>query len=157
MGYALNKAFPSTVKVDGGSGYRATANSGTGAEVTGPTIDRMPAGSSEGYDSAIIVHAGTATLDGDETLSIRTRIQESHNDSDWDAEEEIEAATVVLTAPSGGSYTDEPWDRKITLQLAGRKRYVRLLATPIGSRAGTDAMEGGFVAILGGAHELPVT
>lgn len=153
MGYGMRKAFPNTVKVDGGIGYRATAADGSGTEVTGPSIDRMPDGGSEGYDSAVIVHAGRADLDENETVSLRTRIQESSDDSNWDTAEEIEAAQVVATGGGGG--TSENYHRKLALDLAGRKRYVRLLVTPIGSRNGTDLLHGAVCAVLGGAHELP--
>lgn len=146
--------FADEVKADGGLGYSAlAAGAGDNVEVTGGNIDRMAPGE-QGFDALAILHCGTAVLGDAETLTLRTQIQESADGSAFDAAEEIEAATVVATGGGGG--TTETYQRKVKVDLRGRKRFVRILTTPNLSAGATDTADGGSVGAMGGAKVEPV-
>ena len=151
---SLPTHFNDTVQVSGGQGWRAVAaGTGDNTEVVGAGINRMADGE-QGFDSMVIAHAGSATLAEDKTLKIRTRIQESLDGSSWDAAEEIEALTLVATGGSGG--TTEKYERKVKIDLIGRKQHIRILTTPDLDAANTDVGQGGSCGVLGGATVEPV-
>ena len=145
--------FNDEFKPDGSRGYTALAGgAGDNVEVTGPSIDRMPNGE-QGFDAASVLHGGTAALDTAETLSIRTRIEESDDDSSFDAAVELEAPTVVAT----GIGAAISYNHKVKVDLRGRKRFFRILTTPDLSRGATDTADGAAIVAVGGAKVLPVT
>lgn len=132
-----------------GAGAVTAGGAGDNVGVLSPSIDL------DGFLSGAVVISAQTALAQDETLSVTVAVEESSDETTWDASEEVSAAAVVATGGAGGS--TEKIAIKIADSFAGRKRYVRYTITPNLSAADTDTANWAAVLIQGGAEETPVS
>lgn len=138
----------------GGASIRAVAaGAGDATQATGPGVDRMPTAGQDGYDFAVIEILGSATLADTKTLTLATTLQESSDNSVWDTEEVIQAATLVATGQSGG--TTEEVSHELKVDLRGRKQFVRARVTPDLNAASIDTATLGYGWKLNNARVAP--
>lgn len=128
-----------------GAARVTAAGAGDNAAVTGATIDRR------GYGSAKVTVAYKTTLASAETLQFAIEYQESDDGSSWDTAVALQAATTAQT----GVQTAKVGDVSHSLDLGGKKRYIRFNYTPNLSASGTDTADTAAVCVLGGAVEKP--
>ncbi|MCP4651302.1 MAG: hypothetical protein GY853_14635 [PVC group bacterium] len=117
-----------------GMGYSQTA--GATAAVTTEAFNRQL---TENTYSLMISLVGTAALAATKTLSFKLEIEESADNSTWDAATVLQATTLLKTSPSGGLSTSD-FAAQYNLSLYGRKQYVRIKATPTLSNTTTDTI-----------------
>lgn len=127
------------------------AGTGDNTKVTGATVDR------QGFGSAAVSIAYTATLAATKTLSLAVEVQESDDGSTWGTATVLQAATVQATGQSGGS--TETGVLKICDSYETRARYVRYNVTPDLNASGTDTASIAVTVVLGGSYNgttLPI-
>ena len=123
---------------------------GDGLEVDGEAVDRL------GYNSAMFGIQSQHTLAASETLTLEATVQEADatggpwTDVSSDAVRGT-AAEVVAT----GAVTDGTQVKKVAVNCAGLKRYIRLQMTPTFSAGATDTAKISTTAVLGGAISNP--
>lgn len=123
------------------------AGAGDNTLIVGAGID------TQGFESGILIVAARAALDAAETLSLAVQIEESADNSSWDAPEVLQASAALITAVGAANYAGV---LKLNLdELGNRKRYVRLGVTPDLSRGATDTAVVIPSVLLGGAERLP--
>jgi hypothetical protein len=122
--------------------------SGDGQAQNGVAIDRL------GYLSAVAVVPVSATLGQGNTLTISAKVQDSADGSTGWADYGSGTGNVVLTGGTGGS--TETALLELNVNLAGARRYIRVVVTGDLSASSTDTQRFGAVLILGGADVKPV-
>lgn len=120
------------------------AGTGDATAVTGATIDCL------GFGSAVAVIEGLAALTAAKTISVAAEIQESADGSTWDTAEALYAATVMATGAGNKTFIQES-----SINLAGRKRYLRVNFTPDLSNTATDTAIVTASLVLGGSDRVP--
>jgi len=130
-----------------GASEALAGGTGDATKVTGQSTDRT------GYYSGKLVVAYKAVLAEDKTIAFATELQESSDNSTWDTAEVVVASTVADTGASGGS--TEYGVTEASIDLSGRKRYIRFNVTPDLSATATDTVHWGATFVMGGADELP--
>ncbi len=126
------------------------ASTGDGVKATGQTVDRK-SGTALAM-SAVIATGWFVDLTDTKSLSFAIEIQESANDSDWDAAEVIQAATVAQLAVATTAYRGVVEN---SLDLMDRQRYFRINVTPELSAASADELTYHTTAILTGYNQIP--
>lgn len=142
------------VKLVNGGGYATATAGGAGdaTEVNGASIDRQALANT--HQSVVVAIPAVATLASGATLTIAANLQDSDNDSDWTDFGDALAATVVATGPSGGGVRRGV--AKLSQNISGARRYLRVQVTPNLSAAGTDtAIQSEATFVFGGGEELP--
>lgn len=138
-------------KLGGRFGSITTAVAGGAGDATkdtGEAIDRL------GFGSAAVMLAYEATLAEGATLSLAVEREESEDGDVWTDAEEIQAATVVATGPSGGGTVRGVLKLRESFEV--RSQNVRYNVTPNLSAGATDTATIATVVVLGGAERLPV-
>lgn len=116
----------------------------TGTAINGTGVDRMVAGSGEGYLSCVL-QAAVGTVSGGTLTTFDAKLQHSSDDGASDPYADItDAAITQITAADTEGYVD--------VDLMGAKRYVRAVVT--------TAVSGGTVPVsaaivFGGAALKP--
>jgi hypothetical protein len=131
-----------------GASHATAGGTGDNSAVTGVGIDRRD------FLSAEVVVGWTAVLGEAETLSLAVEYQESSDNSSFDTAVALQASAVVDTGTTGGS--TEKSQARFSLNLIGKKRYIRINFTPNLSRANTDVAVCAATLVLGGAVNPPV-
>lgn len=133
------------------------AGAGDNTEVTGLAIDRMPPGGSGdngGFLSAEVAVMAQAVLGAGESLDLQVELEESDDGSTgWTLVEELRADTEFLASVGGGT---ERGTFRANVNLAPRKRYVRVNFTPDLSAGSTDTAVLSAQLVLAGAISPPV-
>lgn len=122
------------------------AGTGDNTKVTGQTIDRLGSSGSMA-DSGVLAVAWQAALTNTKTLSFACELAESADGTNYDTAEVVQAATVVYTAGSSATFHGV---KEYTIDLSGRKRYIRFNLTPDLNASGTDTAVYGAVFVMGG-------
>ena len=117
-------------------------------KLTSAAIDRM------GYDSAVLAIPGVAHLADTKTLTFAVGILESDDNSSWDAEAVLQAATIAYTGI--GTHLPTGFCVELNITLKTRKRYFKITITPA-TNAGGDTATWAAAVILGGKESLPAT
>ncbi len=127
------------------------AGTGDGVKVTGQTVDRKT--SDGGLAHSMVLATGWfVDLTDTKSLAFAVELQESANDSDWDAAEVVQASTVVQLATATIAYRGV---LENAIDLMDRKRYIRFNITPELSAGSADEATYHSVAILGGFDITP--
>lgn len=106
--------------------------------------------------SLVLVTHCLHTLTAAKTLSLAIRVQESDDNSAFDAATVLLAATVVATGVSTNGETVH--ELKVDLRgLLNRKRYLKFEVTPDLSNTATDTCTIRTMAVTAGARVKPVT
>jgi hypothetical protein len=117
-----------------------------GGKVTGPVIDRL------GYHSAVLDIVGIAHLADTKILQFAVGILESDDNSVWDAEAVLQAATTAYTGIN--THLPTGFVQHIDMNLQSRKRYIQFTFTPT-TNAGGDTASWMASLIMGGKESLP--
>ena len=150
MGMQNNKNVGAGIKIAGQS-ILAVAG-GAALAVNGATIDRVPAGSTQRFDSAVIaasVSEDTA-LAGGQTATLSTVLEESVDGTTWTVVADETVPDVVLTE---GGIVSDVLDHDVNM--SGLQRFVRAVSTLTLSAGPGTGVFGGMV-VLGGAAIEPV-
>jgi hypothetical protein len=121
-----------------------TVTSGAGhdnAAQTGASCDRLD------YESATIVIAGIASISATFLLTWLLKIQDSADNSSWNAATTLQAVTTL----QAGATTSIPFVGRFDLNLAAYNRYVRLVLTLQANKGSVDTYAWGASFVLGGA------
>lgn len=125
---------------------RVTAGgAGDNTAVTGVSIDRT------GFGCAELCIAYKTTLAASATLKFAVEYQESSDGSSWDTAVALQAATTAET----GAQTDKVGQVRFSVDLTGKKQYIRFNYTPDLSAGATDTADTAAVAVLGGPDVIP--
>jgi hypothetical protein len=138
---------------------RAAANtavtaggSGDAAEVTGATIDRLAHGAAL---SAVFAIPYSAVLAAGKKLKIAYTIEHGDASDLSDKADFVDVAAVTVATGAATTGSTETGCLEIPVDLAGAKRYVRILFTPDLDAAGTDTAALSAVCVLGGEDRIP--
>jgi hypothetical protein len=127
-----------------------------GAIVAGGTYDAVEATTQSidrnGFDSCEVALFYQGAIATGESLLHGLKIQDSANNSDWNTEGVIYAATTIVTLTTGatiyGVYIKD-------INLTGYERYVKFLSTGNLTAGSVDTIFLHTHVILGGAQALP--
>lgn len=153
MSLAIQHNIGAFIKVLTAYIHSLTAGAATdNVEKTGVTIDRLANGSAL---SAVLSLAYTATLAEGKKLGIGYTVEHGDAADMSDASDFLDvAAATVATGGAGGS--TETGVLSSDVDLAGAKRYIRLLFKADLDAANTDTATVAATVILGGADTLPL-
>ena len=118
----------------------SVAGGAASGNVDGAVVDRLPAGSSQRHDSAVVTGALIGdSLAGAQTGTLATIVQ--HSDDNLTFTDFVTLADVVVTG--GGT---ESTAAKLDVNLLGAKRYIRTRQTlTVSAGAGSTAFAGNLV------------
>ena len=120
-----------------------------GVAQNGLTIDRE-ARDSLSLSALAVVH-GFAALSATKTATISIAMQDSADGSTWATYDPDPSGSYVATVQDASGHFVATRE----LNLAGARRYVRLVVTPTLSATGTDTCVIDGTVIIGGSDELP--
>lgn len=138
-----------------------TAGAGNdGSAVNGLGIDRATLAGGDLPLSIVVLVGFTAVLGQDETLSYIVKLQDSADGSTWaDLTDEngnvITSGTAQVAATGGGGGSTENGVFTLKSLIQNARQHVRAVVTADLSRANTDTVTHGAVAVFGGFAELP--
>lgn len=139
--------------VNASNGARGVAaGTGDNTEVVGGAIDRTLYGYAK---SAIFAILGSAALASAATLTMKSVVIETDDDSAFGTATALLSPADAVAATGGSGGTTEKVGVEYNLDLAGAKRYVRIRFTPDLSAGGTDTFTLAAAAVMGGQSILP--
>lgn len=125
-----------------------TVTSGAGHDnvaQTGTSADRLD------YESATIFIAGIASISATFFLTWKIQLQDSADNSSWNAAVLLQAASNLVAGAVSNAYFTGRFD----LNLAPYNRYVRLVLTLQATKGSVDTYAWGAALMLGGAVNKP--
>jgi len=126
-----------------------TVTSGAGHDnvaQTGNSCDRLD------YESASIILAGIASISATFFLTAKIQLQDSADNSSWNAAVTLQAATNVVVGAVSNAYFVMP---RLDLNLNTYNRYVRLVVTMQATKGSVDTYAWAAAFVLGGAVNKP--
>lgn len=148
-GPALTHNINAHLKVKCSATSRLVAGgTGDNTEVVGQAIDTLGYGS-----AAIVIAAMVASQTADKILTNEyVKIQECATEGgSYDAAEAINSTLTTICSGTGA----QKGQQQVALNLAGRKRWVKVIYKPDSTALNTDVAEVAALLVLGGASVLP--
>lgn len=126
------------------------AGAGDNTELTSAAIDRMAAGSA-GYMAAVLAIAYRVNLTAAQNVALTVKIAESDDGSSFGADTTLVNAVAIAT----GALVNSDGVYRLDLDVAKRKRWIRIKITMNLSAGATDTFVYGAFVELFGADKLP--